>query len=369
MIYKFLYTSLLIGLAFIFTSNSVMAQRATTDFSSVKTEATKVIKAINNTGSGSSVGGESEDIGAPKEGTEPVGIEHEDIGGASMDSSKGNVEATFKIEEGEKSKPTTMDDIKVMPGTRMPGDEIMVILRPAPGADGESTKTPMSIADLIDSLRKSRAVFVKYDDIKGESSDESSAESSLNSQLDSEEATRSSKPKEIVVVGSKVRAFNVPQLVLPGETAAHSFDVFFDVEVSASDEDLELYAVSVAQADEKIKNITITNEKVGLRYKTQLRLFGFLPVTVSELIEVSLSEGDEYGRVKVQFPWWHVFGRKIVKPVDLQLSIEEELSEIDRPSETISFSFQKFQAQMLQTISNVAKTTHDTAMNSIRNLK
>jgi len=359
MINKFLYIGLATSLAFIFTSNSVMAQTSATDVSATRIEATTAVP----------VGGESEDIGAPEASVEPVGIEHEDIGGATSGSSKSNVEATLKVEEGEAGAMKS-DDLKMMTDQSMPGDEIMVLLRPSPGADEESTTTTrMSKSDLIESLHESRAVFVKLGDIKGESSDEGSAESSLNSQLDSEEATRAKKPREIVVVGSKVRGDNVPQLVSPDGTPLHSFDVFFDVEVISSDEDVELYAVGIAQSDEDIKDITITDEKVGLRYKTQLRMFGFLPVTVSQLIEVSLVEGDEYGRVKVQLPWWHVFGRKIVKPVDLQLSLEEGLGEVDRPSESISLSFQKIQAQTLQTISNVSKMTHDVAMNSIRNLK
>jgi len=361
--------SLLIGLAFIFTSNSVMAQSAITDFSSVRTEAIKVIKTINTTDSGSPVGGESEDIGTPKVDTTPVGIEHEDIGGATRDSSKGNVETTLKIEEGETATQTPKGEIKMMPNTMVSGDEIMVLLMPGPGADEESTITTMSKADLIESLHKSRAVFVKFGDIKGESSDESSAESSLNSQLDSEEATRAKKPKEIVIVGSKVRDVNVPQLVFPSETAGHKFDVFFDVELVSSDDDVELHAVSVAQSDENIKEITLTENSVLLKYKTKIHLLGFLPLIISHRIEVNLEDGDEYGRVKVQLPWWHVFGRKIVKPADLQLSIEESLSTVDWASETISLSFQKIQAQTLQIISNVSKQTHDTAMNSVRNLK
>lgn len=240
---------------------------------------------------------------------------------------KGNVEYTWKVEEGE--------------GVQAPA---------------------MNKSDLIESISsksdgglQSVDLFLKIDDIKGESSDEEA---------------KSSKPKEIVVVGSKVRDEDVPQIVLPTDDPEYPADSFFDITFVASDEDLVLNAVAVAQNDENIEEVTISDESVSVGYTTTVKLLGFIPVKTSQKATVTFGDGErgtnseELGRVKVVMPWWHVFGRKTVRPHDLKAAIEEELA-----VENVTLNFAQVRARAFQTLSNIMKTKHDTAKSAINNIR
>jgi len=235
---------------------------------------------------------------------------------------KGNVEYTWKVEEGEKA-----------------------------GEGSDEKIATMNKGDLIESITSNsdgglRSVFVKFDDIQGESADDAGE-------------TKAKKPKEIVVVGSKVRDESVLQLVLPTDDPEYPLDSFFDIFVDLDeddDTDLQLYAVAAAQKDEKIKLITLGEEEVSVTYTVTIHLFGFIPVETSQITTVRLGDGgrgagsdtDELGRVKVQLPWWHVFGRKTVRLQDIMSAVEEELD--DRLTENVTFSFTKIKAQALGAI-------------------
>lgn len=250
----------------------------------------------------------------------------------------------------EETRDTSVTSNLVQPATVQPSDEIMVLLRDASGAaDKAETATRMNRAELIEELYAAD-VFIKIDDIKGESQD-----------------TDTKKPKEIVVVGSKARDETaVPQLIVPEPATESASDSFFDVFVGvATEEDLQLHIVAAVQNDVNINEVRLGEDAVVVDYATTVRLFGFIPVETTQKVTVRFGDGergeeistDEFGRVKVQFPWWHIFGTKAVSPNDLEDVIEDELaskwevSELDakgtndetadRPVEDVAFYYNK----------------------------
>ena len=199
------------------------------------------------------------------------------------------------------------------------------------------------------------------------------------------------KPREIVVVGSKVRGEGVPQLVAPSEdvSPASFFDVFVNI---GGEDDLKLYVVATVQSDENIEEVTLSDKEVSVDYRTTIHLLGFISVKTTQRATITFggsgadSAPDKFGRVKVSLPWWHVFGRKEVRARDLRVAIEEELESkwkvsefdavsgadaeaADRPSENIALYFTKVQAQAFQLLSNIMRTKHDTAKSSINNVR
>jgi hypothetical protein len=225
-------------------------------------------------------------------------------------------------------------------------------------------KRTLSKTDLINNLYAQNAVYVKFDDVKGESDD----------------SQGKSKPKEIIVVGSKVRA-----VISPGEQPAKveirgwdpedKSEIIGGSETVKNEEDLQLFAATAVTRDINIQEIKISEDEIHVDYATQAKLLWFIPVSMRERATVRFGDG-EHGRipseVKVKFPWWHIFAKKAVKANNLTKSIEEELAKTGEDAQLANIdlqnTFQK-QAQVMQTLSNIMKTAHDTAMGIIRNLK
>lgn len=236
--------------------------------------------------------------------------------------------------------------------------------------------------------------YLKIGDIKGESSDRASG-SGDDGDGDLVEASSSSKKtREIVVVGSKVRASSVPQILEVGaqtttrtpdsffdiwidagedrNAAPDSFfdifvdtgedranvDSFFDIFVDVSDQDLQLHAVSIAQAHQDIETVEVRDSEVEVEVREQLNLFGFIPLQASKRIMVDATvRGND--RVQVKYPWWSFLATKAQNAAQVQSKINTHLDltvpEVgdvdDRPTEEVAFYYNKLIAQALLTIS------------------
>lgn len=260
---------------------------------------------------------------------------------------------------------------------------------------GETTRVNKS--DLLDSISSDpdnglRAAFIKIGDIKGEAADNAAPEG------DGTEA-QTSKPKEIVVVGSKVRDEDIPFPIQWGGTGSENaapdsffdiwidagedrnaapdsfFDIFtdlgedrsapdsfFDIFVDVTGEDVALQAISVAQANENVEEVQVLENEVKVTYDEPMRLLGFIPLQGTRTVVVDTSDPSRDGRVKVQFPWWRFLATTQTDAESLSEAIETELDATipvvpvdDRPTEEVAFYYNKIQAQTLQTISNIAK--------------
>lgn len=167
----------------------------------------------------------------------------------------------------------------------------------------------------------------------------------------------SSKPKEIVVVGSKVRV-SIEKL---GDNAPR-----IDIEVDdvKSDEDLALFATKKAEEDENIEEISLNYEKINMKYSTEAKLFGFLPIAMRENIEFV---ADNEGRVKVQFPWWNIFAKKAINKESLERDLTTAFQE--KSAEEDAESNARVTAQHLHVLTNILKAKHETAKNAINNVR
>lgn len=134
-----------------------------------------------------------------------------------------------------------------------------------------------------------RAAFMKLGDIKGESTDSSAT-----------------KPKEIVVVGSKVRGWDPATKEAVLGIAPQTPD---DVK---TDEDLAFYGARIIAETSgqpgiaEWEEIILVGGTVSVKIKQPGRFLGFIPLGLPSTLEVSQGSESE-GRLKVKLPWYRLF--------------------------------------------------------------
>ena len=145
-----------------------------------------------------------------------------------------------------------------------------------------------------------------------------------------------------------------------------------------SGQDLENFARGVLVKDENVENVAIGEEGVQISYRQPAKFLGIFSSSL-----VMRAEADKEGRVKVRFPWYGFLFRKHVSAIDVQVDAEKEVTSIKQTMQTQvkeGASDQELEAirlqetmnrqsRILQTLSNIMKASHDTAMSVIRNMK
>ncbi len=126
------------------------------------------------------------------------------------------------------------------------------------------------------------------------------------------------------------------------------------------DQDLELYAAATAATDENIEEIKFNFQKIEMKYKYPAKLFGFLPIEYTATATAEEIYPDEYGRVKVHFPWWSIFTDNPAKNLETELNSQLPNVDLQNPVQ---------KQRILQTMSNIMKTKHDTARAAIQNVR
>jgi hypothetical protein len=142
-------------------------------------------------------------------------------------------------------------------------------------------------------------------------------------------------------------------------------------EVKTSD-DLKMYVEAVALNDEAIKDIRINKDVIEVESRESGKLFGFIPVHMTRTVSVKYSLADSSeDPVDVEFSWWHVFVKKPESASDITKEIKTELYllKMEDMKRVRSESAISSHARTLQLLSNVLKTKHDTAKNSISNVR
>ncbi|MDP2704798.1 MAG: hypothetical protein U1D31_00350 [Patescibacteria group bacterium] len=126
-----------------------------------------------------------------------------------------------------------------------------------------------------------------------------------------------------------------------------------------SGQDLENFARGVLLQDENMESATVSEDNIEVEYRQPVKFLGIFATTIKTNVSVSSD-----AKVKVKFPWYRVF---FYVPEELtELSIEADLQE---SIEVTAENSIQVQAGKFQTISNVLKTKHDTAKNSIGNIR
>jgi len=242
-------------------------------------------------------------------GAETIGIEKEDLGIAGAgEEETGNVETEFKVEKGEKSVPDDAETGGVTFG------------------DGITGRVP-------DSTAGKREIVIVGSKLRGEQG----------------KATDQDHDKWIDILSL---------------TSERGFETILKKDVETED-DLEEYAVAVVASDENIEKVSIGEAGVSMSYRYPAKLLWLLDVNYTMTTTV-----DMQGRVKVQRPWWLMFSKN--NAGDISGELESALTPMGGDGQLANLDLQNAmqkQQQILQTLSNMQKARHDTAMNSIRNMK
>lgn len=128
-----------------------------------------------------------------------------------------------------------------------------------------------------------------------------------------------------------------------------------------SGQDLENFAKGVLLNDAAVDDIAVDEEGVSISYKARGKLFGIIPITFTETVMV-----NPIGVVKVRFPWFSFLVNEDVEVGDIETDISLSNRELTGTGEVWDFSAY---ARTINIISNILKTKHDTAKNSISNVR
>jgi len=248
------------------------------------------------------------------------------------------IEFEFEREEGETSSIEVKAISQGGSASSTVGDEITVILYSASGDDDDNDdgeEKSIKKSDLINAVIK----------ISGEG-------------------------KEINIIGSKLRKeLNLPEdlkIEVRGWDPVKRESMIERDELETN-EDLEVFIAQTVLSDNAIESISFNFEKIKFGYKTDVKLFGFLPVTMIEEVEADISlEREE--EIKVKFPWWHVFARGKPKYDDIKNKLEEEREKAEKDLLNIQNEIQKT-GRLVTLLLNIMKSSHDTAESSINDTK
>ena len=139
--------------------------------------------------------------------------------------------------------------------------------------------------------------------------------------------------------------------------------------------DLKTYVDAVVLNDEAIEDVKVDKDTIEVKSKEQGKLFWFIPVTMTSnvIVKYTLSDSTaDTADVSVRLPWWHFLVKKFNNdPSAVQLEIVAEIQKIEwqKVDNTDTITDVGVVSKMLQAVSNVLKTRHDTVKNSIGNIR
>jgi hypothetical protein len=324
------------------------------------------------------------DVPEPK----PTGIEHEDIGVTDNDNnddgtSDADSSAWIRVKQpwvgkdtpaGSQGAPSQTRVILLAPSAEDhdPGITIMENLA-ARGIDDDEFGFVSGGQVYV------RSGYLKMDGIKGESSDSSSG-GNAETTWKVEEGEAAKKPKEIVVVGSKSIDKASPKIL---EATCQGLNATCQPQDAVTPETLADFAERTVNSFDSVNEIRMDDAKVEVDSAQDFRLFGFIPMRLKQTVSVSV-EPDDFGRVKVKFPWYHVLGRKTVRPHDLQTGLETgvsaaqfskwEAAELDAANDetqekmvdSFTFNFHEVRAQLLQAVSHALAQYNESDLNFLK---
>lgn len=219
-----------------------------------------------------------------------------------------------------------------------------------------STEAQYNESDLnfVNRLIELGAIYINFSDIKGESG-EGTTDGDPDKPLVTGRVYNDGKGGSGVIIKGKKILENdeIPALL---KAAPDAEDVDTNVE-------LALYGARVASDNEGFSEIRMNNSRVEIDYRHGLKLLSFIKSTIPATVTITFSAGepgmtaDEFGRVKVQFPWWHIFGRKTVRPTDISSAYEGAIGD-GLNLENVSAR----NARVLQTLSGIMKNIHDSGV-------
>ncbi len=246
--------------------------------------------------------------------------------------------------------------------------------------------------DAPDDSTEAGPAYLEIDTIKGETSDgakKGNVEVNWKVEEGEKLETTGVEPDEIDFMGESEQATNFGVL-LGGGSEDDDAEFRGGVKVAAGDvnglteeekqmflsavkahaqvtsgQGLENFAIGILVENENMEEISLNYEKIKLSHRARGKFLGFIPVSLTEVVEIE-TEGENVGEVKVKFSWLSFLTSKEVKASELETAIKAEISTNLGNNENWDFGSR---ALALSLVSNVLKTKHDTAKNSINNVR
>ena len=246
----------------------------------------------------------------------------------------------------------------------------------------------------VEEPKENRAGYIKFGDIKGESTDTAdhdddghgdtgdTKELTSQDRLDTDDdgdslgtddeetaGAKSSKPKEIVVVGSKIREAIANGGEIRGWDPVKK-EVILKVQDIKTEEDVADYAGALLASSEEIETISIEGSEVRMTSRQPVKLFGLFGVSMEQRVQIfGDPDFEDAGvEVKVKFPWWSFLAKKTISADDIENTFDEELrKQIEVADSSIGQDQQE--VRQFQMMSNIMKTSHDTMMSIIGNMR
>ncbi len=191
--------------------------------------------------------------------------------------------------------------------------------------------------DSIDTILEDDAfkgsIFIKFDDIDGESS-EGKANGNVEYDWKVEEGEKfqtGDKPTQadfsIMIDSVIVRGWDPKKKEEVAKATPKLAEAVLD------ETDLALFVAAHAQNDERLEQISLNFEKITMKYSADGKLIGFIPMKFTE--EVTL----ENGVVKVKFPWYSFLLSGGVSLDDIQAAAQMQKDKHKNEIEILSWSF------------------------------
>lgn len=217
------------------------------------------------------------------------------------------------------------------------------------GDDGPPESDRAALLDRIGTTGTTAAGgYIKIGDIKGESTE------SKKGNVETEWQVEEGGKVTIEISGVQVRGWD-PETKKEIVGAAPSTTV----EVR-NETDLAFLGARAAVQDEAIEHVSLNFERVRMDYRSQARLFGFLPVSMRMRTE---ADTDGSGRVKVIFPWWHILTSKSVDADTVVTAFSQASADIDLSAGGTDTEIAvRTQAEIFQTLSTVLKAQHEASV-------
>lgn len=87
-------------------------------------------------------------------------------------------------------------------------------------------------------------------------------------------------------------------------------------------DDLKVYVSENVKKNKSIEKVDFKDESMVVEYKSQGKLFGFIPVGLLYKVNVDVSDNT----VNVKLPWWHIFASKKVKASSVSESVQAKIT-------------------------------------------
>jgi hypothetical protein len=133
-------------------------------------------------------------------------------------------------------------------------------------------------------------------------------------------------------------------------------------------DDLANFILLDAEGDAAVEDVSLNFEKIVIKHKAKGKLFGFIRISYTENIEIDTSEKSKLGMIKVKLPWYSSLVNEDVDPDDVEADAKNAAKEKQIDVDSWSWGMSE-RAWAYSSVSNILKTRHDTAKNSISNVR